>query len=433
MSNDWTNKLRDRLTDYQEPVTDDLWAGIQQSLAQQNIEATSAKVIILRRFSIAAALAALAIGGTYIYLTPSQEKENIALATAQEKKEVLDAHSSEGRLSEWSDAQDKSQDAITALSNQLKKRLEINPEMLASHQHDVSENLQDSQIVSEAFQVTPKVSQEDSSRMTSKKLAAPRNMKKLQQDGASEILAMASAYELQETSAPRHKKTSWSVQLYGENGVVGSKNSTGFDMTLSSPNSSSDPMFPGYFDNGFYNTSLLAVRAMSSTPSADFYEKVKHHFPVSVGLQVGFGINDRLRVNTGVVYTRTSSDFINSSYNSSQVTTQTLHYVGIPINVSYDFWKTNRFKTYVTAGGEGDVNVKNHTESDGQEQASKYDRMQWSANAALGAQLDIIPQLGIYVEPGAKYYFDNGSQIENIFKDKKLNFNLQFGLRWNIK
>ena len=35
MSNDWTNKLRDRLTDYQEPVTDDLWAAIQQSLAQQ--------------------------------------------------------------------------------------------------------------------------------------------------------------------------------------------------------------------------------------------------------------------------------------------------------------------------------------------------------------------------------------------------------------
>ena len=81
MSNDWTNKLRDRLTDYQEPVTDDLWAAIQQSLAQQKSVIVSigksvdspdghfnhqsnAKEVVFRRFSIAAALAALAVGGT---------------------------------------------------------------------------------------------------------------------------------------------------------------------------------------------------------------------------------------------------------------------------------------------------------------------------------------------------------------------------------
>ena len=35
MSNkDWTSKLRDQMTDYQEPVKHDLWAGIAQSLAQ---------------------------------------------------------------------------------------------------------------------------------------------------------------------------------------------------------------------------------------------------------------------------------------------------------------------------------------------------------------------------------------------------------------
>ena len=34
-NNDWTNKLRDQLADYQEPVSRDLWAGIEQSLAQK--------------------------------------------------------------------------------------------------------------------------------------------------------------------------------------------------------------------------------------------------------------------------------------------------------------------------------------------------------------------------------------------------------------
>ncbi len=42
MSNqDWTSKLQDQLADYQEPVSHDLWAGIEQSLAQKNIESVS--------------------------------------------------------------------------------------------------------------------------------------------------------------------------------------------------------------------------------------------------------------------------------------------------------------------------------------------------------------------------------------------------------
>ena len=40
MSNDWTNKLRDQLADYQEPVSHDLWAEIEQSLAQSKKETT---------------------------------------------------------------------------------------------------------------------------------------------------------------------------------------------------------------------------------------------------------------------------------------------------------------------------------------------------------------------------------------------------------
>ena len=61
------------------------------------------------------------------------------------------------------------------------------------------------------------------------------------------------------------------------------------------------------------------------------------------------------------------------------------------------------------------------------------DRLQWSAGSALGVQLNVTPALGLYVEPGLRYYFDNGSNVENIFKDKKLNFQLQVGVRLDIK
>lgn len=452
MSNDWTNKLRDRLTDYQEPVTDDLWAAIQQSLAQQKSNIVSigksvdsldghsnhqsnAKEVVFRRFSIAAALAALAVGGTYIYLNPTKSNEPIAQATVlQEDSSTSKGALHENQSSEHNQVSQKyssdnadtdspsrlGDDTFTKYSKRVKKQLGIQTSLLDGEGSKlVTQNLDNDK-------------QNDNRQDQNRDKVQSRSKKSL--EGNPEMLAMAaspSSYTIQESNARRHQSSSWSVQLYGENGVVGSKNSNGFDAAFVPSNNASGPVYPGNFTDAFY--SVMAIRALSGTPSADYYEKVKHHFPISVGVQVGWGVTECLRINTGVVYTNVSSDFINSSYNTTQVTTQTLHYVGVPVNISYDFWQTKRFKTYVTAGGEADFNVKNHTESDGEVMASKHDRTQWSANASLGAQFDIIPQLGIYVEPGAKYYFDNGSQIENTFKDKKLNFNLQFGLRWNIK
>ena len=53
--------------------------------------------------------------------------------------------------------------------------------------------------------------------------------------------------------------------------------------------------------------------------------------------------------------------------------------------------------------------------------------------AAAGVEYDFVPNLGVYVEPGAKYYIKNGSGVDNIFKDKPFNFSLQIGLRYNMK
>lgn len=41
-------------------------------------------------------------------------------------------------------------------------------------------------------------------------------------------------------------------------------------------------------------------------------------------------------------------------------------------------------------------------------------------------------QLGIYLEPGVRYYLDNGSQVQNFFKDQPFSWSLQFGIRLNM-
>jgi hypothetical protein len=44
----------------------------------------------------------------------------------------------------------------------------------------------------------------------------------------------------------------------------------------------------------------------------------------------------------------------------------------------------------------------------------------------------IIPQLSLYTEPGVRHYMDNGSTINNYFKDKPTSFYLQLGLRFDL-
>ena len=95
-NNDWTNKLRDQLADYQEPVSRDLWAGIEQSLAQKTGHqevSKPGKIIHIntwKRWSAAAAaVALLGIGGSYVYF--HQEKDKLAssqLAMATDKPSV---------------------------------------------------------------------------------------------------------------------------------------------------------------------------------------------------------------------------------------------------------------------------------------------------------------------------------------------------------
>ena len=213
----------------------------------------------------------------------------------------------------------------------------------------------------------------------------------------------------------------WSVKLYAENGIPRSysngESSGSWVM--------SDAMMGPAVDN---TLQFMVVKLNNKESLIDS----KHHFPVSVGLQVGVPLLPRLSLTTGVVYTQTSSDFTYQYGSGQMVVNQSLHYVGIPVGLSYEVWGISCLHTYVNVGGEGAVNVKNKTLMDGNREDVGRDKMQWSANASLGIQFDVIPQLGIYAEPGAKYYFDNGSHIDNVFKDKKLNFNFQFGLRWNI-
>ena len=472
MSNqDWTSKLQDQLAGYQESVSHDLWAGIEQSLAQNNIESVSsnpqtiasessesadsnvgseakknarvlhdsseakknARIVYFKRWSAAAAaVALLGIGGSYVYLHQEDvEKGNLQLASLSSPAVSADLQSAASQ---------------PAPSHVVSADLQSAASQPASS-HVVSADLQ-----SAASQPAP-------SLVVSADLQSAASQKKTSDDVLKEeseneisLLAEKSDYKALTRSADHHaaayasqsyhfekneEVSGWSMQLYAENltpslGGVNSDASGGYNdfsygtMAELMPGVIPDPTAGGIYGEEYLLASYKAIQRNQQG-------NAKHHAPVSVGLQVAFGIAPRLSLSTGMVYTRTSSDFYPYAPGSSYNVHQVLHYVGIPVGLNYEFWQSGGFHAYVMAGAEADYNVKNDTEEEGvKKENAKRDRVQFSGKASLGAQYDITPKVGLYIEPGAKYYFDNGSHVENTFKDKKLNFNLQFGLRFNL-
>lgn len=462
MNNDWTDRLRDRMADYEMPVGDELWANIEQSLAQDEVFANKndhsnhgvARSVVMRRFSIAASIAALLAGSAYVYFHPWNEVAKKEVAAIFDKgpntfidkrqtavpKDSQAAISANGQNAIYDYGQKAvsangqnamSKDGLQTLSGGGQTRNNIlaqsNSVELVSSESALSLDLDTQSSARSVNEKSETVPSSRSSRKVNSLITSEGDVMSSAQNGRRTVLAQSSMDE-EPGRKDKHHRGGLKLQLYGENGFIG-KTSGGNSPVLMSSMPSSDPV---YYDKNIKITSFFDERYMAMIPTSDLYEETKHHQPISVGMQVGFHLLPKLKLSTGLVYTKVSSDFISGVYDTRTVSTQDLHYIGIPLNLSYSVWEYKGLHTYVTAGGEGAVNIKNHTDTDGEVKESKRDKMQWSTNASVGIQYDFIPQLGVYVEPGMKYYFDNGSQIENIFKDKKLNFNIQFGLRFNV-
>lgn len=449
MSNkDWTSKLRDQMTDYQEPVKHDLWAGIAQSLAQNQPVAgengvpenhpvkrvekePKARVVTLKRWSAAAAaVALLGIGGSYVYLHQEDvEQGNAQLASLASSEASSASSAASSSLSASSSSHSKqvpllAADNKSADSKSRQKAASSAASLLPSDYASVP--VQSAAPMNDEGETMVAVASDEAPLVASKYKSA--------ESAQSQAEPNSSSYHFTRNS----EVAGVSMKLYAENFGAGMGNvNSGSNIVnrYSDSGVMADPM-PGVYPDpsvgGSNDVDYLmaaAYKALQKSPQG----KAKHHAPVSVGMQIAFGVAPRLSLSTGVVYTRTSSDFYPYAPNNDYNVHQVLHYVGIPVGLNYELWRSGGFHAYVMAGAEAAYNVKNDTDEDGtRKQDAKRDRVQFSGKASLGAQYDISPSVGLYIEPGAKYYFDNGSDIENTFKDKKLNFNLQFGLRFNL-
>lgn len=216
------------------------------------------------------------------------------------------------------------------------------------------------------------------------------------------------------------------------------KNRWGFGMGAGSISAGASNSLNTY---ALKNTSVID-RELLFLNSANFETlqpktNVKHKTPVSVGLSVSYALNDRLSLVSGLNYTLLSSSWETTDTYHNE-TTQKLHFLGIPLSLSYEIARWKSFVVYGAAGAMAEVNVAGKLTTEKYMHRELYERevshirmkpWLWSVNARAGVSYPLIRFVSLYAEVGADYYFDNGSVLETVRSEKPFNLKLQAGFR----
>ena len=193
---------------------------------------------------------------------------------------------------------------------------------------------------------------------------------------------------------------------------------------------------------------LRSPQATGITPSG---ETSRYGLPVTFSAGARFYITKRFSLGTGVGYTfltRTFPGTYNEVGLDEESGNQTLirsvssdnihndqHYIGVPVNAYYDFVQGGRVRAYVHAGGEIEKNVRSHYRVPAGNETISYNEkvkgVQWSVGGGLGVEVRLGKYVGLYVDPGVRYYF-KGNQPASIRTVQPVMFGFDAGLRFNL-
>ena len=389
----WIEQLRDKLADHEMAAPEGLWADIEAAIAQQP-KSPKARFVTLRRWAAAASVAALMAGGGWLWWSQTGEPSVIV------EGGVLNVE------------RDMSKPAVKAEPGVIS--LHTPHSTLHEKSLHTPHSTFNEKTIVERDMSEPEGKSEPEVKTEPKVISLHTQHSTFNEEAFNEKLP---------PEQPRHKKKI-SVSLYAMNGFGDQSHSNGVLMAEAQAQR---------FADVYEQSNRMLARSHEPIYLAGYEERQHHDQPISYGLTLNYPLTPRLSLTPGVTYTRLRSDFTQIMRSQQVHQTQKLDYVGIVAGANYRLWDVGRFKCYAAAGVKADLNVATHTETEGVSLHLDKDRLQWSVSGGLGAQYDVIPWLGLYVEPGLSYYPDNGSRIENYFKDKPLNFSLQLGLRLNLK
>lgn len=430
MKTNWQKDIHDRLGSYEKDAPEGLWEGISRELPKLNDGGMltdkpqrTAKFGMWRVAGVAAAASvALVIGYNFL---GNDTKDNINIATNTLKHPNMLASNQKPLGNEPTGicAEQATHSADDLLSEQpvlAKASIEQPTLAKAFTETDVKE-------ISSKEEYSKKEEngkENEQAEVKPEKREDSRVLPKSQND------ALLAYNDLTERRGSADASSRWTVSTGAMGGLGASGTTTAYGdyLVLSCP---------GVMDAK--DSPMLDM----NTVNRDVEQKTEydHHLPIRIGLSVAYALTDRLSISSGLTYTRLASDIKDASRESKYIGEQRLHYVGIPVNVSYKVASFRWLGLYGTAGVLAEKCVSGTTDegyvvNNTVQQTNTHDistkPLQMSVNAGVGIQFDFIDNVGIYAEPGLSYYIDDGSALQTIYKEKPLNFNLNVGVRFKL-
>lgn len=191
--------------------------------------------------------------------------------------------------------------------------------------------------------------------------------------------------------------------------------------------SAGNTMSPGlaaaqvYGDNVHDACKMNATYESFSTTAVD----VHHRRPLRGGVSLHYVISGRWGIESGVLLSYHESEITATIGSSSYSDMQRQAFIGIPLNVVYEFACDNDFRLYLTAGG---LAEKMLWSEDGRTMRP----LQYSLNGGVGLSYRLSRGLSFFAEPGVRYSFDNGADFRTVYSDHPFGFDFRLGVKVNL-
>lgn len=444
MKQDWTDTLKQKMAGYEERPSDELWAALSE---RAGLQESRRKVIPVWFWGLSAAAALMA--GIFVVTKVNDKSVNAlggitADVAVSEPVDAAVPEPVERTLTEDM-AEVKSAEAMSLADVAVGRKQEA---AKVGIKQEVKARKAKSALIAESVPVESRVGAgvvEDSAE--SAETSVPENhdareAATVESDTVEQSEpAMSWDEYLKETPSEKaraRRSGGFSAGIVAGGAVGG--NTSGSKPTAMVMGA--NPLAAGVTKTDWIDKDSKASAIVYNQPEVQ--EEYSHKIPVKVGLTARYNITGRLGVETGLTYSILSSSVkIGNSETGKNWSTgsQTLHYLGIPLNISFNILNSRYVNIYVTGGGMMEKSISGSIKTD-EYVDGKFDRtlttnispkgLQWSVNAAAGIQANILPQLGFFVEPGVSHHFKNSSRVRSIYTDKPTDFSLGFGLRYSF-
>ena len=449
----WLSQLSEKLEGYQEQPSDSVWEGVSRKVLGTSL---------LRRWLIPGMTAAAALLlGTFLLTRPSSPSPDTITADAKVNAEVTprffedpvtstandwvpgDNLSEKSQTDDIGKIQGGNSNSKSQKNNSIDKTL--SDEIIDRNPHETGIDQNRKAGAAESAEYSEEtVSAEATPESDNTNAAASTKTSEKEESIDNEVVrqkeeAKWAAIMAEEQAERKHSARRFSAGF----SVTGAGTASSSERQLTNAIMGANPLesnvnYADWVDGGFRNGESLVVYNQPEVET-----KYSHKLPVKFGVSFRYGFNERLGIESGLTYTLLNSTFTTAAGTANGNTTgkQTLHYIGIPLNVTYNIIGSKLFNVYASAGGAMEKAVGGYFETTGHVDGKRSEtnrnslkpkELQWSLNASAGAQVNVLNQLGLYVEPGISYRIPSGSHVRSIYTDKKLDFSIGFGIRFNF-